>query len=69
MKIFTVGTNVHFSESEESECHSVMSDSETPWTAAPQAPLSMEFSSKNTRVGCHCLLQRILLTQGSNQVS
>ena len=51
MKIFTVGTNVHFSESEESECHSVMSDSATPWTAAPQAPLSMEFSRQEYQSG------------------
>ena len=35
MKIFTVGTNVHFSESEESERHSAVSGSATPWTAAP----------------------------------
>ncbi|KAI4548137.1 hypothetical protein MG293_000467 [Ovis ammon polii] len=34
----SVGTNVHFSESEESECHSVVSDSATPWTAAPPPP-------------------------------
>ena len=34
--------------------HSVVSDSfVTPWTVAYQAPLSMEFSSKNTGVGCH----------------
>ena len=32
-----------------------------------QAPLSMEFPpGKNTGVGCHSLLQGILLTQGSN---
>ena len=37
-----------------------------PWTAAHQAPMSMEFSSKNTRLGCHFLLQGIILTQGSN---
>ena len=37
-----------------------------PWTAAHQAPMSMEFSSKNTRVGCHFLLQGIILTQRSN---
>ena len=36
----------------------------TPWTVAPQVPLSIEFSSKNTGVGCHSLLQRIFLTQG-----
>ena len=33
--------------------HSVMSDSATPWTIARQAPLSMEFSSKDTGVGSH----------------
>ena len=30
----------------------------TPWTVARQSPLPMEFSSKNTGVGCHFLLQR-----------
>ena len=30
----------------------------TPWTAAYQAPLSMDFPGKSTGVGCHCLLQR-----------
>ena len=39
---------------------------ETPWTVAHQAPLSIEFSSKNTGVGCHALLQGTFLTQGSN---
>ena len=29
----------------------------TPWTAAYQAPLSMEFSRQETGVGCHFLLQ------------
>ena len=29
----------------------------TPWTVACQAPLSMGFSSKNTGVGSHFLLQ------------
>ena len=38
----------------------------TPWTVAPQAPLFMGFSSKNTGVGCHFLLQGTFLTQGSN---
>ena len=33
-----------------------------------QAPLSMEFSSKNTGVGCHVLLQGIFPTQGLNPV-
>ena len=34
------------------------------WTLARQAPLSMGFSSKNTGVGCHGLLQGIFLSQG-----
>ena len=29
----------------------------SPWTVARQLPLSMGFSSKNTGVGCHFLLQ------------
>ena len=29
----------------------------TPWTAAYQAPPSMDFPGKSTGVGCHCLLQ------------
>jgi len=31
----------------------------TVWIVAHQAPLSMGFSSKNTGVGCHALLQGI----------
>ena len=27
----------------------------TPWTAAYQAPLSVDFPGKSTGVGCHCL--------------
>ena len=38
----------------------------TPWTVASQAPLSMDSPDKNTGVGCHSLLQGIILTQGSN---
>ena len=38
----------------------------TLWTVAHQAPLSMGFSSKDTGVGCHFILQGIFLTQGSN---
>ena len=38
----------------------------TLWTVAHQVPLSLRFSSKNTGVGCHILLQGIFLTQGSN---
>ena len=37
----------------------------TPWIIAHQAP-SIGFPDKNTGVGCHFLLQGILLTQGSN---
>ena len=35
----------------------------TPWTAAHQAPLSMDFPGKSTGVGCHCLLRSYGLTQ------
>ena len=38
----------------------------TPWTAARQAPLSMDFPGKNTGVDCHLLLRGILRTQGWN---
>ena len=38
----------------------------TLWTVALQAPLSMEFPSKSTKLGCHFLLQGIFLIQGSN---
>ena len=31
----------------------------TPWTAAHQAPPSMDFPGKSTGVGCHCLLRYI----------
>ena len=43
---------------------SVVSDSETPWIMAHQAPLSMKFYSKNIGVGCHFLIQGIFPTQG-----
>ena len=39
----------------------------TPWTVAHQAPLSVEFSSKNTGVGSLSLLQGNFLNQESNQ--
>ena len=39
----------------------------TSGTVALQAPLSMGFSSKNTGVGGHALLQGIFPTQGSNR--
>ena len=31
----------------------------TPWTAAYQAPLSLDFLGKSTGVGCHCLLRKV----------
>ena len=33
----------------------------TPWTVAYQAPPSMGFPSKSTRVACHCLLRDIYI--------
>ena len=38
----------------------------TPWTVAPQAPLSWDFPGENTGVGSHWLLQGTFPTQGSN---
>ena len=38
----------------------------TLWTVALQAPLSWDSPGKNTRVGCHFLLQGIFPTQGLN---
>ena len=43
---------------------SVASNSVTPGTASHQAPLSVDFSGKNTGVGCHFLIQGIFLTRG-----
>ena len=37
-----------------------------PWTAAHQAPPSIGFSRQEHWSGCHCLLQGIFPTQGSN---
>ena len=45
---------------------SFVSYSATLWTTAHQAPLSIGFSSKNTGVACHALLQAIFPTQVSN---
>ena len=39
----------------------------TLWTVAHQAPVSMRFSGRNTRVGCHSHLRGICPTQGSSQ--
>ena len=47
-------------------CSVVSNSFATPWTTAHQAPLSMEFSGKNTGVGSHSLLQGIFPTQRSN---
>ena len=41
----------------------------TPWTIALQAPLSVGFPGKNTRVGCHPLLQENLLHPGIETMS
>ena len=38
----------------------------TPWAVAYQASLSMDFSGKNTGVGCHFLFQEIFLFQELN---
>ena len=38
----------------------------TLWTVAHQVPLSVDSLGKNTGVGCHALLQGIILTQESN---
>ena len=38
----------------------------TLWTVACQTPLSMGFFRQEDLHGCHALLQRMLLTQGSN---
>ena len=50
----------------ESEVAQSSPDFATPWTVAYQAPPSMGFPGKNTRVGCHFLLQQTFLTQGLN---
>ena len=39
------------------------------WTVAHQAPLSIRFSSKNTRVGCHAILQGIFPDSGIKPAS
>ena len=43
-----------------------VSGSETPRTLTRQVPLPMDFTGKNTGVGCRALLQGIFLTQESN---
>ena len=48
--------------------HSVVSDSVTSWTVCspPGSSVHGDSPGKNTRVGCHALLQGIFPTQGSN---
>ena len=36
----------------------------SPWTVAPQAPLSVRLFRQEYWMGCHFLPQRIFLTQG-----
>ena len=55
----------------QNNCASAQSSShvrffKTPWTRACQAPLSTGFSSKNTGVGYHFLLQKVFPIQRSN---
>ena len=38
----------------------------SPWTVSRQAPMSLNFPGKNTRLGCHFLLMGIFQIQGSN---
>ena len=54
--------------SHESVSCSVVSNSMRPH-GARQAPLSMDFPSRNTGVGCQALLQGVFPTQGSNLIS
>ena len=39
----------------------------TPWTGACLDSMSIDSPGKNAGVGCHALLQGIILTQRSNQ--
>ena len=48
-------------------CSSCVQLIATPWTVACQVPLRMEFSSRNSGMGCHFLLPGIFSTQGSKQ--
>ena len=42
----------------------------TPWIVAHQAPLPMEFSGKNSGLGCHFLLQVVFKPRdGTMQIS
>ena len=44
----------------------IVSDSVTQWTVAQRFLSPWDFPWRNTRVGCHALLQGIFPTQGSN---
>ena len=44
---------------------SVVSDSVSPWTGAHEVPLSVGFPRQEYWMGCHFLLQKIFLTEGS----
>ena len=59
---------INYKESESVSCSvSCVRLSATPWTVAPQAPLSIGFCKKEyTGESCDSLLQGIFLTQGSN---
>ena len=48
---------------------SLVSDSATPWTVAPQAPLSMGFSRQHHWSGLHALLQGVFPPGGEARVS
>ena len=54
------------SKSESVSCSVMYDSSVTPWTIACQAPLSMEFSGKNTEVDSHSILQGIFPIQAWN---
>ena len=45
---------------------SVVSDSVSPWTGAHEVPLSVGFPRQEYWMGCHFLLQKIFLTEGSS---
>ena len=59
------GHHSNFRHKHRCSVHSHVWLSAIPWTIAHQAPLSMNFPSKDTGVDCHFLLQEIL-TQGWN---
>ena len=64
-RIYELEDYLPFSESESEVAQSCPTLCD-PMDCKHQAPLSMGFSSKNTGVGCHFLLQEIFPTQGLN---